>query len=41
MLDEIMVALIIEEVRRKNLESTNEAFVFHGRSKEKGKKREK
>ena len=40
-LDEVVATLLLEEVRRKYFVSTNEALVFHGRSKEKDKKREK
>lgn len=39
-LDEIMVALLLDEVRRfKASESSSQTLVFHGRSKEENKKR--
>jgi hypothetical protein len=40
-LDEVINTLLLEQVRRKYFESTNEALVVHGRSKEKDNKREK
>jgi len=40
-LDEVMLVLLLEEVRQKYCESTNEALDVCGIYKEKGKKREK
>jgi hypothetical protein len=35
-LDEVMVVLLSKEVKQKPSKSTNEAFVVHGRYKERG-----
>jgi len=40
-LDDVVVYLLLEEVRLKSYEPTNPALVVCGRSNEKGKKREK
>jgi hypothetical protein len=40
-LDEVIIYLLLEEMRWKASKSTKEALVIHGRLKEKGKKREK
>jgi hypothetical protein len=40
-LDEVVDSLISKELRKKYFKSTNEALIFHGILKEKGKKREK